>query len=313
MSTLYRIGSVAACCAALVMTACDDSNDGTARLDVRLTDAAGDVAAVWVDVSQIYLQGPGGRTDLLPSPTGLIELTSLAGTTLGLVEDVVLAPGSYGQLRFVVDAAVLETLDGSVYAYGGAEHPDELPVTGDLVCPSCNASGLKVLLGPAGLVIEEGDNILVLDFDVARSFGRMAGGSGQWVMNPLINGTQVLGGVPSSLAGTVVVDGGVVIPACGGTGRGITDFVPLVVAQNLADDEGMPLTWSGVVQEDGSFVIGSLPADDYELSAMATFELDGGDALQFAWTPTPTDITVSEGEDATDVMYTITNATCLMP
>jgi len=309
MGTLYRIGAVATSCVALLLAACDDSSDGTATLDVLLTDAAGDVAAVWVDVSQIYLQGAGGRTDLLTTSMGLVELTSLAGTTLELVHGVTLTPGSYGQLRFVVDGAVLETLEGDVYTYGGAEHPDELEPTGDLTCPSCGASGLKVLLGPAGLMIEEGDNILILDFDVARSFGRMAGASEQWGMHPVINGTRVEGGVPASLVGSVVLDAGVSIPACGGEPRDVTDFVPLAAAQNLTDDEGAPLTWSGVVAGDGSFVIGFLPADDYDLSAMAELVLDG-EILTFTSNVVPDQATVAEGDEVDGILYTITSASC---
>jgi hypothetical protein len=211
------------------LTACDgaSTNDplpldesGT-RVSVFITDAPGDVAAVWVDVSEVYFQGgPGGRTPLVTESTGLIELTSLADKTRELAGDVAIEPGNYSQLRFVIQSAVLETLDGSVYAFGGALHPGGLEITGDLMCPSCSNSGLKVKLSGGQVVMEEGGNALVLDFDVSQSFGRMAGNSGKWQMSPVINGSKLDGEDPedptvsSRIEGAVQLASGLSMPAC---------------------------------------------------------------------------------------------------
>src|SRR6185503_15979159 len=143
------------------------------------TDAPGDVDSVWVEISEIYLQG-SGRTTLLSEEDaeglGLIELTRLAGTTLELASDVTIDAGHYGQLRFVVEGAVLETEGGAVYTFNAA-HPHGVAATGPLTCPSCTTSGLKVLLpGEVGNFEGGSSNIVLLDFDVSQSFGHEAGG-----------------------------------------------------------------------------------------------------------------------------------------
>ena len=67
MGSMYRFGAILTL--AGLFGACSDSGN-TARVDLLLTDAAGDVAAVWVDLAEVYLQGTGGRTDLLGGSTG---------------------------------------------------------------------------------------------------------------------------------------------------------------------------------------------------------------------------------------------------
>ncbi|MGI9625889.1 MAG: DUF4382 domain-containing protein [Longimicrobiales bacterium] len=309
MRTLYRSGAVVAVC--LLFLGCGDgaTSSGSARLDVFLTDAPGDVSNVWVQIGAVYFQGTGGRSDVLTDPTELIELTSLVGTSLQLVQAAELSPGSYSQLRFVIDAAVLETKGGEVYQFGGAEHPDGDPVTGALQCPSCSTSGLKVVLGPAGLTLAEGENVLMLDFDVAQSFGHQAGGSGGWVMHPVIHGTEVEGGTPASISGTVV--SGVTIPECpAGAPRSAGDFIPTATAASMTDDDGNPVLRTGTVQPDGTFTIGFVQPDDYSMSAVTALGL-GAFSLNFEATVVPAEVTVAQGSTVAGVAYSITSATCL--
>ncbi len=44
---------------------------------------------------------------------------------------------------------------------------------------------------PGALEITGDSKILLVDFSVEESFGREAGGSGRWVMNPVITGTTL--------------------------------------------------------------------------------------------------------------------------
>jgi hypothetical protein len=285
-------------------------------VSLALTDAPGDVAGVWVKIGEIYLQGGGdeGRTTLLGEADAdlleLVELTQLAGTTLDLVSDVDIAAGNYGQLRFVIDGAVLETEDGEVFTFN-AVHPDGTPSTGSLTCPSCSQTGIKVLLPGDVADLEAGAHLLVLDFDVSQSFGREAGGSGSWVMSPVIHTAEL--GFSGAVTGTVNVerdtDGTplVTIPDCPtGTPRDLTAFMPEAVAQTLTDDLG-PVTASSVVASDGSFSFRFLHPDQYDFGFVTNVEF-GSSVLTFA-AVAPGLVDVTPGVNLV-ANYTITSATC---
>jgi hypothetical protein len=321
-------GPVPALALALVLgagvTACDadepsfPTGDGKTSLSVLLTDAPGAVEAVWVDIAEIYLQGIDGPVVLLDEPTGLIEVTELVGTSRTLVADAEVDATSYGQLRLVVAGAVLETKSGGVYTLGGAEHPDGLEATGDLMCPSCAQSGLKVVIPHDDIEMEEGVAALLLDFDVAQSFGHQAGASGKWVMRPVIHATLVLDengdGIPDfeqagSIVGTVGLAEGLTIPECpAGTPRSLSDFVPTATAQTLTDDEGMPILRTGTMLEGGGFVMSFLTPDTYTMGYQGQLEFEGA-SLVFTAGVVPAAAEVVDGE-FDGVAYTVTGATC---
>lgn len=313
----FRIVAGTALLALTFGTACGDDGptgaggDGVTRLNVQLTDAPGDVEAVWVELVRVYLQGGDGPVDLLAEPTELIEITELVGTSVLLVEDLEVASGSYGQLRFVIGDAVLEASDGTVYVLGDAQHPDGLVATGGLQCPSCQQSGIKVVLPGGELDLEEGDVTITLDFDVSETFGHKAGNSGRWVMRPKMHGTW-LAGEPvfgPAARGLVRLADGVEVPACpAGTPRGLSDFVPLATATTLLDGDGLPLLRTGTTGVDGSFIIGPLAPDSYDLGYLGTLELEGAD-LNFEASVSPQQVAVTE-TDAIGVVYDVTSATC---
>jgi hypothetical protein len=300
---------------ALLGAACSDgSGPQIANVSLALTDAPGDVDSVWVEISEIYLQGTGGRVPLLTedeaADLGLIELTQLAGTTLDLVSDVAIDAGNYGQLRVVIDGAVLETEDGGVFTFN-ATHPHGAPSTGALTCPSCSQTGIKVLLPGDVANLEAGAHIILLDFDVAQSFGHGTGG-GDWVMHPVIRGVEIE--FSGAVTGTVDVarDGEgnplVTIPECpAGTPRGLTAFVPMAVAETLTDDLGDPLTATTSVDEDGSFAFPYLHPDAYDLGYVTAIEVDGS-TLTFGATA-PGIVNVTDG-GSEEVVYIITSAVC---
>jgi hypothetical protein len=299
----------------LAVTACDDDPtdpaDGDVRLNVQLTDAPGDVAAAWLKIDRIYLQGGDGPVDLLTEPTELIEITELVGTAVLLVEDFPLEPGSYGQLRFVIGGGVLESDDGTVYVLGDVDHPDGLEAGGVLQCPSCQQSGIKVTLPGDELELGDGETTVTLDFDVSQSFGHRAGNSGRWVMRPVIHGTWVEGGpaLGPGVRGQVDLAEGVTIPACpAGTARSVEDFVPVATATTLVDGDGFALVRSGVTAADGTFVLGPLAPDTWDLGFVGTLELEGA-ALTFEASAAPTQALVADA-DVTGVTYTISSASC---
>lgn len=180
--------------AALALAGCD--NGGSGRIIVQMHDAPGDIRAAVVTVTRVYLTGETAdstqaRVVLRDTPftTDLTRLRNVADTLL----QAQVPAGTYGQLRFVLGGAylVVEGANGTtqIYATPGMTLPAGATASGTLQCPSCGQSGFKVVLEGA-LRVEEGKTTVVdVDFDVAQSFGQLAGASGQWVMRPTLRGT----------------------------------------------------------------------------------------------------------------------------
>lgn len=206
-----RLALAALSLVALAACGDDSSNGDTTRLSIRLTDAPGDISAAVVTVSEIYLQGSGGRVVLRDQDTTL-NLLDLADATADMVNGAVVPQGSYSQLRFVITGAYIsveEEAGQRIYAtspdYAGL--PPGTTVDGNLQTPSFSTSGVKVTLPGDQLVLDTDQKILLVDFDVSQSFGKQAGNSGQWVMSPVIKGADITtsGGlvVNATLAGGV--------------------------------------------------------------------------------------------------------------
>lgn len=196
--------------------ACSDSTGvQPGKISILLTDAPGDVKAAVVTISQIYLQG-SDRVVLRDAPV-TIDLLTLANSTAMLVDEATVPAGTYSQLRFVITDAYIEVENGdgttNIYAsspsYAGL--PSGARVAGELQMPSLAQSGLKVDL-PGGSIRIDGDQrILLVDFDVAQSFGHAAGGSGRWVMHPVVHATEFV--ATGTLTATLRPAQGVTLPA----------------------------------------------------------------------------------------------------
>lgn len=303
----------------LVAAACGDSTTPQqTAVTLELTDDAGDlVDNVWIEVGQIYLQGAGGRQDLLTSAEAeglqLMELTELDDETVTLVDGKVIPSGSYGQLRFVVESAVLEA-DGKFYSYNGAVPPGEDPSSfeadGDLVCPSCNQTGIKALLPQEDLPVEGDQQIYALDFDVGRSFGREAGASGQWVMSPIIVTTNLE--LTGTITGTVSLAEGVTIPDCPAdpaTPRDLTVFEATATAQNLVDENSDPVVYTDHPDTEGNLAIQFLDPDTYDMGFSTPVAVTDNYQIAFTGTVSPETVDVTSN-DETSVAYTIESATC---
>ncbi|MGE5926969.1 MAG: DUF4382 domain-containing protein [Gemmatimonadota bacterium] len=212
--TAFRSIATALVALTLAVGACDGGVSETTSLTVQLKDAPGDFHAAVVTISEVNLAGSGGVT-LRQDPV-TVDLLTLATTTMDLVEEAVVPSGSYSQLRFVITGAYIEVEneDGSTSIYASSPDYEGLPdgavVAGPLQMPSFSRSGLKVNLAEGSLDLEGDEKILLVDFDVEQSFGHEAGGSGQWVMHPVINGGEigVTGGIDVSarLADGVTLD-----------------------------------------------------------------------------------------------------------
>lgn len=201
---MRRLAVTAAIALVLALGCSDEDGLGSdeARLTLLLTDAPGDVTAAVVTISSIYLQGSSdeesddqdGRVYLRTEPV-TTDLLTLVDDVATLVDGVVIPAGDYGQIRFVIEGAYLEieTDDGGTEIFatpGYAEAPET--VAGELKCPSCSQSGIKVNFQGA-LNLEGEDETLLVDFDVSETFGKEAGNSGKWVMQPSLKGSRVEG------------------------------------------------------------------------------------------------------------------------
>jgi hypothetical protein len=171
-------------------------SDSESKVTLLLTDAPGDFKAAVVTIEEVYLQGDAGRVVLMNTPT-TTNLITLANDTATLVKDAVIPAGTYGELRFVISGGYVEVENAtggtSIYAssrtYAGL--PAGATVTGDLQMPSLGSSGLKVKLSGDKLEISGEQKIILVDFDVAQSFGHDAGQGKKWVMHPVIKGAAI--------------------------------------------------------------------------------------------------------------------------
>lgn len=192
----------------------------TGRVSILLTDAPGNLNKAVVTISEIYLQGDGGRVVLRDQPyTG--DLLTLANSTAELVKDAEVPTGSYSQLRFVVTGGYIEVEgeDGQPPRVFATEGYDQVPagtaIAGTLHMPSFSSSGLKVKLPGETMTVADGQRVVLVDFDVSRSFGKEAGNSGRWVMSPVLEATDFA--FAGSLRVTLGNSANVVLPQVNGT------------------------------------------------------------------------------------------------
>lgn len=292
-------------CAAILPSACSDDpsgpgtgENGTANLTIRLTDAPGDIRAAVVTISEIYLQGggDGGRT-VVSTDEVTTDLLTLANAASVIVNQAEIPAGTYQELRFVISGGYLEVEGDGGESRFFASSPDYegLPAgvtpDGELVMPSLAQSGLKVNF--AGALVLEGDEDLLIDFDVAQSFGKQAGNSGRWVMQPVIRGAETI--AAGSITVTVALADGVTLPDVNGTSVTLANF------QAAMDGQLLPFTATGVTGVfEAKFQL--LLPGSYQLSVVAPTGLTVGTLPAGS-----SEVTLTAGANAT-VGYTVATA-----
>lgn len=291
---------------ALSAAACTEStNSGEpGRLSILLTDAPGDFVHAVVTIDQIYLQpgeGDAGRI-VLRDEDVTTDLLTLANSTASLVSEAVVPAGSYTQLRFVISGAYIEVEnpDGTTSIYATSPNYAGLPagadVDGELQMPSFAQSGLKVKLPGDAMNIAGGDKILLVDFDVSRSFGRAAGSSGRWVMTPVLEATEFT--MTSNLTVTVTKADTVTFPQINAAPVTLAGF-QAVLKTAAGSEEALALTDAN---SDGVFEA------PFRFLAPGAYTLDlraPSDSIVFTTNPTrPVAVTVGSGAQTQALVVT---------
>lgn len=285
----------------LLLAACGSSSDRS-TVTLKLTDAAATgIQAAVVTITEISLQGTGGKT-VLSSAKTTTNLLTLANDTATLVENVDVAVGTYTELRFVITGGYVKVVEAGVTkVYASSADYEGLPasttVDGNLQMPSLAQSGLKVTMADGSLTVGTEAKILLVDFDVAQSFGHVAGNSGQWVLHPVIKGADF------SLSGTVnaslKLDTNVTLPLVAGAQVTLGQF-----SATLTNSDGSPKTIALADLGSGSFGV----SFKYLLPGSYTLDFVGPDLVSFTTAPArPAAVTVTSGQ-ATAAAFKVTAA-----
>jgi hypothetical protein len=244
--------SLLASCA-LVMQACTDTTGGgSGTLAVRLTDAPFpfsevervDVHVIRIDARQEEPSESEAEDDedmggwvTVATPNATINLLSLAGGTTVNLGQATLPTGTYNGFRLVIDPA-----QSSVTLNDGTQP--------QVHWPSAAQSGIKIKLD-APIALTTNGSVLVVDFDVGRSFV-MRGNS---ISQNGLNFRPVLRGTASDITG-----------GASGTVRGDNATGPLVAGATVE------------VLKDGTVLTNTDPAN-----VVATTVTDANGAFTFAF------------------------------
>jgi hypothetical protein len=226
---------------ALFLAACSTDPSETGRLTLVLTDApAPELDSARIYVSRSYVIGAGGEVTITDT-AAVYELLDLQNGVTALLGSQDLTAGDYSQLRLVVDSARAVLTPPLTFSDGSSG--------ADLKTPSGGTSGIKVnFSGPIQVV--PGETVLVVDFDVARSFvlqGPATNPNGI-SFKPVIHAVAM--DVAGSISGTVTPNTSRAMLYAIGSGGD-------TVASALADS----LT--------GAYTLWFLPPDTYDVDAEA--------------------------------------------
>jgi hypothetical protein len=170
MKELVKLGVVALIgVLTLVFVSCSNDDSGTARLEVRMTDAPGDFEEVNIDIQDVQVNrgddDSGWQSLTIESGVyNILELTNGLDTLLGAIT---LPSGPVQQIRLVLGDNNSVVIDGETYP---------------LSTPSAQQSGLKLNLN---VTLTEGITYtLLLDFDAAASV--VARGNDTYSLKPVI-------------------------------------------------------------------------------------------------------------------------------
>lgn len=242
---------------ALLLGGCAGITDGAAgtnQVTVLLTDApAAEATHLWVTFGRVDLVPADGTGDGVvtvydgdPVTYDVLALTN--GTTAALGQAVEVPDGEYGQVRFIVESALLEFCDDA--------DPPSCEAF-DVFVPSGAQTGIKVNVQPPLVLAAGANQALIVDFDVARAVVETPPGSGNYLLKPTALRAIAEAG---AIAGSVL-DG------VGDPLEDVTIEVYPAGAEQIEDN----LVVATSSEADGSFAFIALLPGTYDLA----FSLDG--------------------------------------
>ena len=248
--------AIAAC--AVLASACDSGTTGT--MTVRLTDApfpfsevaSVDVFIVRVDAKTAEATENEAEDDedmsgwtTIATPNAVIDLLELSNGTTENLGETTLPTGTYRGFRLIIDPS-----QSSVTLNDGTEP--------DVIWPSAARTGIKVNLD-APVSLTENGSVVVLDFDVGRSFvmrGNSIRNNGL-LFKPVVRGTATE--ITSSVSGTVRGDNA--------TGPLVADATVELLTDGtlLTDTDDTKIVATTVTDANGAFTFGFVRPGSYEI------------------------------------------------
>ncbi len=267
------------------------SASGAATVRILLKDAPSDyIASASVDIGAVELiSSDGTHVKLTDNGTdGFVNLLDFQADATKQLAEATIDPGSFVQLRLVIDSARVTLASGYTFKDGTTEK--------DLKIPSGMQSGLKLNLknatdgGP--LAIVPGETVLLLDFNVDKSFvfrGNFETPAGVHgvIFKPTI---QVTGqNVAASISGTITTS------LDGQSVEGLTVRATPTDTGTVAGYVSQMAT--ATTDADGNYTIPYLVPGSYNV----TVDLDPG----LGTDPASQDVMLADGENATGVDFDV--------
>ena len=270
---------------ALALGACDSSTEpGNARLTVLLTDAPSDyLESAVVEIGRVEVRGADGSRTTVIEDAGEFDLLELQNGVTTILGSVDLQPGTYTELRMIVESARVTLVPEYQFEDGSQ--------TMQIAVPSGAASGIKIALedvdgaGGPGVEIRPGETILVVDFDVSSNFV-MNGSADEPAGIKGFNFTPRLRAAVRDLAGSI---SGTVAPV-----EEVTDTLTVSAARVGADPAEAPASASVAV--DGTFSFLFMAPGTYDVTLTR---------LKLGQSAAAVQVVVGESEAVTGVALTI--------
>jgi hypothetical protein len=183
----------------------------------------------------------------LATPNALINLLDLAGGKTTNLGEATLATGTYRGFRLVVDPA-----QSSITLKDGS--------TPNVQWPSQSRTGIKIVLD-APISVTENGSVMVVDFDVGRSFVMRGNSISQngLLFKPVVRGTAQ--DITGSASGSVHGDNATGLVIVGATVEVLKAGTP------LTDTDDANVVASTATDASGNFTFGFLLPGTYEVRA----------------------------------------------